>query len=135
MPEQRHPNDYDLYTPVTPELLLLLDRMRREHGSWREVAAISETKIRVLRRLHRVERKAVSMKLLDRLCQATNVGSIAEFTWFTADDLVALGIWNPVKYLEGSRSNTMNRAERRRRRVRQARKLRKKRRDEGRGSY
>lgn len=125
MTEKRHPNDYDLYTPVTPELLELLHRMRAEHGSWREVAAISGTKIRVLRRLHRGERKAVSMRLLDRLMQATRVGHVEEFLWFTADDLTKLGIWDPIKYLEGRKSydegQKVSRAERRRLRRKQLR--------------
>lgn len=102
--KKRHPNSGDLYTPVTPELLELFERMRAEHGTWRRVAAISETRLKVLRNLRRSKRKAVSQRLLDRLCSTTNVGSIHEFTWFTADDLVALGIWDPVQYVEGYES-------------------------------
>lgn len=98
----RHPNDYDLYTPITPEVLQLLVRMRKEHGSWREVAAISGTRTRVLRRLYRLERKAVSMVLLDRLCTTTEVGSIDEFTWFEANDLVTLGIWDEIEFFDGT---------------------------------
>ena len=99
--KKRHPNSGDLYTPVTPELVALFERMKNEHGTWRRVAAISETRLKVLRNLRQAKRKAVSQRLLDRICSSTGVGSIHEFTWFTADDLVALGIWDPVQYVEG----------------------------------
>lgn len=102
--KRKHPNSGDLYTPVTPELLDLFERMRAEHGTWRRVAAISETRLKVLRNLRRSKRKAVSQRLLDRLCSTTQVGSIHEFTWFTADDLVKLGIWEPVQYVDGIQS-------------------------------
>lgn len=100
MQNRKHPNSGDLYTPVTPELIELFERMKSEHGTWRRVAAISETRLKVLRNLRRSKRKAVSLRLLDRLCTTTNVGSVGEFTWFTADDLVALGVWEPVQYFE-----------------------------------
>jgi hypothetical protein len=46
MTERKHPNGGDLYTPITPESQsAVLDRMRAEHGSWRKVAALSETKL------------------------------------------------------------------------------------------
>ncbi len=99
--KHKHPNGDDLYTPITPELIALFERMRAEHGTWRKVAALSETKLKVLRNLRRGDRKAISQTLLDRICQGTRVGSVHEFIWFTADDLVALGIWEPVQYVEG----------------------------------
>lgn len=101
MAERRHPNSADLYTPITPEVLSLLTRMNVEHRSWRKVAALSGTRLRVLRNLRSGKRKAISQRLLDRMCTTTGVGNIREFTWFTADDLVALGIWDPVQYVEG----------------------------------
>lgn len=95
---KRHPNDQDLYTPITPELLDLLERMRVEFGSWRLVAARSETRLKVIRNLRNTNRKAISQTLLDRLCTTTGIGSVHEFTWFTADDLVTMGIWEPIRY-------------------------------------
>lgn len=99
----KHPLGEDLYTPITPEVVALLDRMFDELGSWREVAARSETRMKVIRNIRRANRKAVSQTLLDRLISATGVGSIEEFTWFEADDLIALGIWDKVQYVEGKR--------------------------------
>jgi hypothetical protein len=101
MTERKHPNGGDMYTPITPEIKALFWRMRAEHGSWRKVAALSNTRLRVLRRMRLGHRKAISQRRLDEICTATGVGSINEFTWFTANDLVALGIWDPVQYVEG----------------------------------
>lgn len=96
MPEKSsHPNSGDLYTPITPEVLELLNEMRRVHSTWRDVSAISKTRLRVLRRIRTGGRKAISMTLLDRLITTTGVGVLESFTWFTADDLVALGVWDP----------------------------------------
>ena len=126
----------DLYTPITPQLLQLLVRMRRElGGTWAEVCAASGTRKRVLRRIYRLEYRAVSMELMDRLIQATEIGHVSEFIWFTAEDLVALGIWEPVEYelLHGSakdkhrarvlRYNARMRLKRRMRRVRRREEL------------
>ena len=101
--QHRHPAHGDLYTPTTPELLALFDRMRAEHGTWREVCAISGTRLKVLRNLRQGKRKAISQRLVDRLVTTTGVGALHEFIWFTADDLVKLGIWNPVQYVEGTK--------------------------------
>lgn len=101
MPKKKHPNTSyhpssgDLYTPVTAEVIALLIRMKLKHRFWRDVSAISGTKLRVVRRLRYGEYKTVSMSLLDRMITTTGVGSIEDFVWFTADDLVALGIWDP----------------------------------------
>jgi hypothetical protein len=97
----RHPNAGDLYTPMTPEVYALFERMLHEHGTWRQVAALTETRLKVLRNLRKGKRKAISQRLLDRLCTGTKVGAVHEFPWFTADDLVTLGIWDPVQYVEG----------------------------------
>lgn len=98
-----HPLRGDLYTPVTPELRALFDRMRAEHGTYRNVCAVSGTRMKVFRNLRTGRRKAVSLRLLDRIITTTGVGSVGEFTWFTAEDLVKLGIWKPVQYVEGRR--------------------------------
>jgi hypothetical protein len=97
-----HPRHEDLYTPITPEIIELIWRMRAEHGTWRRVAFLSNTRLKVLRRIRTGKRKAVSLRLLDRLCITTGVGSVEEFTWFTAEDLVALGIWKPTQYVDGT---------------------------------
>jgi|SRR5215472_1836708 len=99
--ESGHPLNRDLYTPWTPELGELFNRMKAEHGTWRQVAALSETRLKVLRNLRQGKRKAVSQRLIDRLCTTTGVGGTHEFTWFTAQDLVALGIWEPPMFIRG----------------------------------
>lgn len=127
-----HPNGGDLYTPVTPEVKELFLRMRRELGTWRMVAWKGEVRLKVLRNMRRSTRKAISQSLLDRLTTGTGVGSIHEFTWFTAQDLVNLGIWEPVKFLEEQDvphptaeerelARRVNRRERRKARKRRAR--------------
>lgn len=87
---------------MTPELIGLLERMRDECGNWRLVAAIVPMRMKVLRNIRQGRvRKAVSQSMVDKLCTTTGVGSIDEFPWFTADDLVALGIWKqPVPIQE-----------------------------------
>lgn len=99
----KHPADGDLYTPMTPELMQLFNRMHDELGTWRRVAAVSETRLKVLRNLRAGKRKAISQRLLDRLVTSTGVGALHEFVWFTPADLIALGIWDPVLYVEGTR--------------------------------
>lgn len=99
----KHPNSHDLYTPITPEVQALFQRMHDEHGNWRRVAAISKTRSKVLRIVRTAKRKTVSQRLLDRICVTTEVGSIDEFPWYTPEELVSLGIWEPVMYVEGDK--------------------------------
>lgn len=92
--EYKHPKSGDLYTPINEDVLRLFWRMREKHGTWREVAYLSNTRLKVLRRLRKdPEQKAISMTMLDRLITTTGVGELRDYTWFTADDLVALGVW------------------------------------------
>jgi len=94
MSRSHHPKSGDLYTPVNNDILDLFDQMRARHGSWREVAYLSNTRLKVLRRWRRLEVRAISMTKLDELITTTGVGSLRDYVWFTADDLVALGIWD-----------------------------------------
>ena len=98
-----HPKHGELYTPVTPEMLALFDRMKAEHGTWRRVCWITNTRLKVMREMRNGTRKTVSLQKLDSMITATEVGRVDEFTWFTAEDLVKLGIWKPVQYVEGRR--------------------------------
>jgi len=90
----KHPKKNDLYTPITPELMELFAHMRAVHGSWREVAYLSNTRLKVLRRWRNGRRKSISMTKLDELITTTEVGDLRDYPWFTADDLVTLGIWD-----------------------------------------
>src|SRR5262245_18826374 len=98
MPEKKKhlSADKDLYTPVGPEVLGLLNYMRMRHGgTWRQIAYLTDTRLRVHRHV-RTDRKAISMTLMDRLITHTGYGSLNDFPWFTADDLVTLGVWKPL---------------------------------------
>jgi hypothetical protein len=92
-----HPNHQELYTPFTRQVVLLFERMRDEHGTWRDVAYLTDTRLKVLRLARNGSRKAISIKLMDRMIQGTGVGSLDDFTWFTPEDLVKLGIWEDVE--------------------------------------
>jgi hypothetical protein len=92
--ESHHPKKNDLYTPITPEMLELFVRMRARHESWRQVAYLSNTRLKVLRRWRNGGRKTISMTKLDELITTTEVGDLRDYPWFTADDLVVLGIWD-----------------------------------------
>jgi hypothetical protein len=96
----KHPNSGDLYTPITSEVVQLLDRMRAEHGSWRAVSQCTYhgdpkdyVKLRVIRRIYTGHYITVAMKTLDRLVTDTQIGNIQNFLWFTPEDLIALGLW------------------------------------------
>jgi len=100
----RHPKGDDLYTPMTPEVYGLLEQMYHEwENNWRLVAWKGDIRLKVLRKLRQGQVKAVSMKRLDRLITGTGVGDLRDFPWFTADDLVAMGIWKSPWYVAGDR--------------------------------
>jgi hypothetical protein len=103
-----HPKHEDLYTPVTPEVLELFERMKQKYGTWSDVGWITNTNMKVLRcmrcRPGTAGRKAISHSKLDSMITATGVGSVHDFVWFTAEDLVALGIWKDVVYRNGRKN-------------------------------
>jgi hypothetical protein len=100
---RKHPRQGDVYTPVTPELVALLERMHDELGSWRAVCFAADIRPKILRSVRNSRSKSVSFSWLDDLCTCTGVGSVDEFQWFTPDDLVALGIWKPTQYVHGKK--------------------------------
>lgn len=101
MPEHKHPAANDLYTPCGDQMFALFEQMRQELGSWRIVAWKGEVRLKVLREMRAGRRKAISLTVLDRMTTGTGVGSVSDFIWFTADDLVRLGIWKEPLYVEG----------------------------------
>jgi hypothetical protein len=94
MAKSKHPKQGDLYTLMTPELLELFARMRARHGSWRQVAYLSNTRLKVLRRYHQGTVRTISMTKLDEIITTTGVGSLRDYEFLTADDLVAMGVWD-----------------------------------------
>lgn len=96
----RHPSDWDLYTPITGEIIRFMYALRDANTSWRNVAAITETRLRVLRRVRTGERKTISMTLLDRILTRLETSvTVENFPWYTPDELIALGIWDDTTYI------------------------------------
>lgn len=95
MPKSSHPASGDLYTPITPEIVDLLWRLYAEYGSWTVVAYHCAVRLRMLRRIRNRESKTISQSLLDKIITLGRIGNIRDYPWFTADDLVAMGIWEP----------------------------------------
>lgn len=119
LPLPPHPlQNRDLYTPVTTDMMDLLYRMRLREGSWRGVARLLGLRVqpmkgcRELRKLRAGKVKAISMTVLDRMLTHAGIGlTVSDYQWFTAEDLVKLGVWGktmdfmqifPGKYEERS---------------------------------
>lgn len=70
------------------------------NGTWRKVAEITETRLRVLRRIRNGERKTISMTLLDRmLTRLDGETSVEDYPWYTPNELVEQGIWQDTYYI------------------------------------
>jgi len=101
-----HPNYRERYTPISDQVIALLEQMRDELGFWRDVSAVSGTRLKVLRSIrHRKhangkDRKTISLTLLDRLITTTGVGNLRDFTFFTPEDLIKMGIWEDVDQVD-----------------------------------
>jgi hypothetical protein len=91
-----HPKDGDKYTPISPDILAMMWELRDKYGSWREVAAVTQTRLKVLRRFRTGDRHVISMRLMDRILTTTGHGRLDDYVWFTPNDLVAMGIWKTV---------------------------------------
>lgn len=96
-----HPLSRDLYTPITVDLILFLDECKLAAGTWRAICERGNIRLRVLRRLRHGNNFAVSMSLMDRIITGAGTGSLYEWLWFEADDLVKLGFWEETLYVEG----------------------------------
>jgi hypothetical protein len=59
--------------------------------------------MRQLADIRKGKRKAISMRVLDRAITTSGVGNLYDFTFFTAEDLVKLGIWKAPRYVEGTK--------------------------------
>jgi hypothetical protein len=86
-------HDY-LFTPVTPELLAFLERLKDEWGSWQKLGMSSRVSQRWLRKVLNGHYKAMAYVTLDTML--TNLGVVGEvqkFPWYTASELVEMGVW------------------------------------------
>lgn len=92
----------DLYTPLTTDIMDLLYRVYVREGTWRGVARVMGMRMqptrgcRELRKIRAGKVKAISMTVLDRMLTHSGFGvTVSDFTWFTPEDLVELGVWEP----------------------------------------
>ena len=98
-----HPLNGEVYTPVTDEIVALINRLHDEHGRWRDIAELSGIRSKQLRSLRRHRhangnrRKTISLGMLDKLLTTTEVGHINDYPWYTPDELVEMGIWEPIR--------------------------------------
>jgi hypothetical protein len=106
-----HPKSGDLYTIIGPEIIELFAHMRHRHESWRQVAYLSNTRLKVLRRWRNGSVPTISMTKLDELITTTGVGSLRDYVWYEADDLVAMGVWDkpapPLNEQEATRARAL----------------------------
>ncbi len=105
-----HPKKNELYTPWGPQIVELLDRMRAELGTWRDVSWKGGVRLKVLRGLRQgthanqaKPRTTVSMTVLDRMIQGCGVGNLNDYPWYTPDELIGLGLWEPFEKEEEAR--------------------------------
>ena len=87
---QRRP---DRYTPITPELLTLMDEMCELEGNWHRVAAAGNMTMTMLKQIRRFERRTIPRHVLERMIDGTGIGDPDDFLWFSKQDLESLGIW------------------------------------------
>lgn len=92
------------WTPLTDELRDVIEGLVKEAGTWGRVALATGIKKRYLRRLRqRVDYpsgkalKCVSFDVLDRLLTPSEkVYLLQTLPWYTVDELLEKGLWDPV---------------------------------------
>ena len=96
-PDYLKSRDGDLYTPITPEIIRIVEGLRRDWGSWRMVSEVTGTRKRMLTRMlckHEKKYKSVSMTVLDRLLTlGRRSETIDDFPWYTVDEMIEEGLW------------------------------------------
>src|SRR5262245_9894683 len=98
-----HPLDGEVYTPVTKDIIRLIDRLYLEHGRWRDVAALCGLRVKQVRAIRQMKhangnrRKTISLTVMDRMLTTTEVGHVGDYPWYTPDELVEMGIWKPIR--------------------------------------
>jgi hypothetical protein len=104
-----------LWTPITPEIVELLNMAKVRSGmSWSLFCRHVGMRERVVRRYrtsgknagtvkrHR-RRVAIPMSHLDRILSFGKMNHrVEDFEWYTVDQLVELGIWQPMATKGGS---------------------------------
>lgn len=87
----------EFYTPRDERFLGLLDELRLEHGSWKNVVRQARISTRAFRRIRLDGRtQAVSQTVVDKILSRTGfVHRMVDLEWYTPDELVEKGIWKP----------------------------------------
>lgn len=102
-----HPHFQDEYfTPLDDgRVLALLEEIRTElGGKWRNVAERARCSSRWLRMVRSGKIQTVSMTTMDRLLTRCGFGDrLADFNWYTPDELVKMGVWKPTVAVEPKR--------------------------------
>src|SRR6478736_4319774 len=77
------------FTPVTPEVVELLELVKAEHdGTWDELAAAVGIRVRQLRRI-RNKHKTVSLRVMDQILARSGYGyRLHTLPWYTVDELI-----------------------------------------------
>jgi hypothetical protein len=94
----KHPKAGELYTPVTPEVIAVIQATKRKCGTWETMAYHTKTRSRIFRRYLKGYHKAISLTMMDRLLVTLGEGNLDDFLWFTPEDLIELGIWKETHY-------------------------------------
>jgi hypothetical protein len=97
-----HPLSGEVYTPMTTEIVEMIERLHLEYGRWRAVSEVSGLRLKQLRAIRQHKhangkrRKTISLRTMDRILTTTEVGHINDYPWYTPDELVEMGIWKPI---------------------------------------
>lgn len=100
--EKQYPqfeDDY-LYTPVDSRLMDILTRLKHQHGTWKALCEAARISTRQLRAVRRGRYKCIGIGVVDRvLTNADSVHSVEDLIWYTPQQLVEMGMWEPMKDL------------------------------------
>lgn len=84
----------DLWTPVNEELQNLFVRIKDEYGSWTRMGWAGRCSQRWLRHVIAGEYRVMAYPTLDRFLNNLGWdGYIQGLEWYTAEELVEMGIW------------------------------------------
>lgn len=97
-----HPLSGEVYTPMTTEVVEMIERLHLEYGQWRAVAEVSGLRLKQIRAIRQGKhangkaRKTISLTVMDRILTTTAMGHVNDYEWYTPDELVEMGIWKPM---------------------------------------
>lgn len=94
------------WTPVTAEVIDLIERCRREGGSQAVLARVAHIKPRQIYRLRKGQQKCVSYNVLDKLLHKSSISHLIDtLPWYTIEELTEKGLWDqPLPHVTRSSS-------------------------------